>query len=266
MDSMMTLTPAVNGSQFLLRSGYNSNITATGRPFALGNYGLSTGIGYLHRSGFFADVSGYWSREYTPSYFLTTATTGYLFTPHQNWTLAAEYNRYWYNLADNTYIAYTNSLNVTAFWHKGLFNARTDYSLYFGKKTGHRFSPTLGLDLTAERKLGLDRIRLMPMAGILFGTESISSYVPYSTNPVVVRERIRQGLPLFYELSSVKAGIMNYSFSLPLTLRKGAWDLLFNYTYNIPKALPGEQLGLTKGGFFSFTLTRYIDIGKGRRP
>ncbi len=261
MDSLIRAVPE-DGSQLLIRTGYNSNVIATGRPFALGNYGLSGGVGLLHRTGFFADVSGYWSKEYSPSYFLTTATAGYLHSPHRNWTIAAEYNRYWYNLADDTYIAYTNSLNITAFWQRGKINARADYTLYFGQKTGHRLSPTLGMDFSAERRLGLDKIRLMPMASILFGTESISSFIAYSTNPLIIRARIRQGLPLFYEQTSVKAGIMNYNLSLPLMLRMGGWDFLLNYTYNIPKALPGELLGLRAGGFFACAVTRYIDLEK----
>jgi len=261
LDSLMQLPP-VSSTQLLVRSGYNSNINATGRPFAFGNYGLSTGIGLIHHSGFYGDLSGYWSREYSPSYFLTTATAGYLWTPGLNWTFAAEYNRFWYNLTDNSYIAYTNSINATAFWRKGKFNARTDYSLYFGKKTGHRISPTLALDFSWQNMIGLDRIRLMPMAGLLLGTEQITSYLPYSTIPLVIRERIRKGLPLFYSEVNTKAGVMNYSFSLPVTLRKGNWDLLVSYTYNIPKALPGETLGLSRGGFFSFILTRYFDLGR----
>ena len=262
LDSLLTLPP-VSATQLILRAGYNSNITATGRPFALGNYGLSSGIGIIHQSGFFADISGYWSREYSPSYFLTTTTAGYLWSPNLNWTLAGEYNRFWYNLSDNSYIAYNNSLSMTAFWHKGRFNARADYSLYFGKKTGHRLNPAVAMDLKWDKKLGLDRIRIMPMFSVLLGTESITTYVPYSKDPMVIRERIRRGLPLFYNQTGTKAGIMNYNFSLPLTLRKGGWDLLFNYSYNIPKALPGETLGLSKGGFFSFSVTRYIDLRKG---
>lgn len=259
LDSLMDSPSPAGGSQLLVRTGYNSNITATGRPFALGNYGLSAGVGYLHRSGFYADLSGYWSGEYTPSYFLTTATAGYMAAPHRNWTLAAEYSRFWYNLSDQTYVAYTNSINATAFWHKSLVNIRTDYALYFGEKTGHRLSPTVALNLSSDNRWGLDKLRLMPMATVMFGTESVSTYVAYSTNPLIIRERIRRGLPLFYIVNATRAGIMNYSFSLPLTIRKGGWDLLLGYTYNIPKALPGEQLGLSAGGFFSFTLTRYFN-------
>ncbi|MFM8347816.1 MAG: hypothetical protein ACKOAR_07195, partial [Bacteroidota bacterium] len=212
LDSLMENPLPDGGSQWLVRTGYNSNITATGRPFALGNYGLSGGVGYLHKSGFYTDISGYWSGEYTPSYFLTTATAGYMIAPHRNWTLAAEYSRFWYNLSDETYIAYTNSLNATAFWHKGLVNLRTDYALYFGEKTGHRLSPTIALDLSSDNRWSLDKLRLMPMATIMFGTESVTSYVAYSTNPLVIRERIRRGLPLFYQVNETKAGIMNYSF------------------------------------------------------
>lgn len=259
LDSLMESPSTTGGSQFLVRTGYNSNITASGRPFALGNYGLSGGVGYLHHSGLYVDVSGYWSGEYSPSYFLTTATAGFMLAPHPDWTLAAEYSRFLYNLSDQTYVAYTNSLNATAFWHKGLVNLRTDYALYFGEKTGHRLSPTVALDLSSEKRWGLDKVRLMPMATIMLGTESVSSYIAYSTNPLIIRERIRRGLPLFYLVNATKAGLMNYSMSLPLTIRKGGWDLLLGYTYNIPKALPGEQLGLSAGGFFTCTLTRYFN-------
>ena len=41
-------------------------------------------------------------------------------------------------------------------------------------------------------------------------------------------------------------GIMNYAFSIPIAVNHKNWGFAFSYTYNVPKALPGETLTLSK--------------------
>lgn len=240
------------------RIGYNSNITATGRPFALGNFGLNSGLTYLHKSGFYGDLTGYLSPEYAPSYFLTTATVGYLIANTKEKSFSAEYSRFLYNLSDNSNIAYTGTISLTGFFNWKKFNFRTEYNLYHGTKIGHRFAPTFAGNLSREKVLIFDKIQFWPGTQLLFGIESISQSYPISLDRRIIAERILRGLPITYQVSSNKFGLMNVSVNLPLNLQKGNWNFMLMYTYNIPVALPGETLDLSPGGFFSFSLTRYL--------
>ncbi len=56
----------VNASQLALRMTYNSNVMSTGRTLGIQNFGLAPGISYYHKSGLYADVSGYWSKHFNP--------------------------------------------------------------------------------------------------------------------------------------------------------------------------------------------------------
>jgi hypothetical protein len=263
LDSLIQaadFTQSESATQLGIRTGYNSNITATGRPFAFGNYGLSGGLTYLHKSGFFGDVSTYYSAQYKPSVFLTTATAGYLFSAGKHLSFAGEYSHYFYNLADTAYVAYTNSTGLTGFYSRKLINLRLDYSIYFGSKTGHRLNPAIGLNFRKDNFLGKGRLLFYPMVSVLFGVETLSSYKAYTTNRLEIIYRIRHGLPLFYEQKKNVSGVMNYSLTMPLSINLKSWTFILSYTYNIPKALAGESLSLTNGGYFSTSITKYLSF------
>jgi hypothetical protein len=247
------------GSSVALRTGYNSNITATGRPFALSSFGLNTGISYFHKNGFYADVTGYLSREYQPSWFLTTLTAGYLQSSQEkNRSFSIEYSRYLYNLSDDATISYTGNLALTGFVNIKKLMLRAEYNLYHGTKTGHRLTPSVALNITRENFAGFDKIQFWPGIQLLFGQEQISSYRAFTTIPSEIRERIRKRLPLFYESFSNKAGLMNASFNAPLNFQKGSWNFMVIYSYNIPVALPEETLDLEPGGYLSISVTKYF--------
>lgn len=262
LDSMMNLmddNTSGPGSSLAIRTGYNSNITATGRPFALTSFGLNTGLSYFNKNGFYADVSGYVSREYQPSWFLTTITAGYLQSSQEkNRSMTIEYSRYLYNLSDDATISYTGNLALTGFLNIKHLMLRAEYNLYHGTKTGHRLTPSASLNIMRENFAGFDKIQLWPGIQLLFGLEQISSYRAFTTIPSEIRERIRKRLPLFYESVSNKAGLMNASFNTPLNLQKDSWNFMIIYSYNIPVALPGETLDLEPGGYLSFSVTKYF--------
>lgn len=261
LDSMMNSNPIdlnSKGSTIAARFGYNSNITATGRPFALGNFGMNTGATYLHKTGIYGDITGYLSPEYAPSYFLTTATVGYLYASEKGKSLSAEYSRFIYNLSDNSSISYTGTFSLACLLNWKKLNLRAEYNLYHGIKIGHRFAPTLAGNFKSGKTWIFDKIQFWPGAQFLFGMEKISEFIPYSTDRRVIIERLRRGLPVTIERINNKYGLMNAAITAPVNFQKGNWNYMLLYTYNIPVALPGETLDLSAGGFFSFSITRYI--------
>jgi len=263
IDSLLAApaTDLSKKSQLALRTSYNSNITSAGRPFEVGKYGLSGGATYYHRSGLFADLSGYYSQQYDPDYFLTMTSVGYMYTRHKRWSLIGEYTRYFYNLSgSSTYVAYNNNFTVTAFAEIKKLNFRLDYSFYFGDKQAHRLMPGIFLNIQKRNWHKITRISILPSFYVLAGTEQVTTQVPLAKTILGMIFRQRHGLPLFETQTHTVYGIMNYSLSLPILVTVRNWTFNTSYTYNIPKALPGETLTTTDGGFLSLSITRFISM------
>jgi len=266
IDSLLKLEPEKGPSQLSLRLGYNSNIVSDNRTFNIAQFGLAPGISYYHKSGAYADVSTYWSQEYQPNLYLSVGSAGYIYTAKKFYTLLAEYSHYFYNQsADSTISApYTNNLGISNYMEFKPVVIRLDYYFYFGDKVAHRIMPNVGVNLVKRKWLGFDRISFYPNTGMLFGSEEITTYVLY---PNLLARYIYNlthtpKMPLYYENNNTAFGVMNYSFSAPITLIKKDWVFLINYTYNLPQALPGEDLSLQNCGYLSFSISRYITFRK----
>jgi hypothetical protein len=252
------------GSTLVARLGYNSNITASNLSLGLDQFGLSPGVTYYHKSGLYLDATAYWSREYSPSLYLTVPSLGFLKSV-KKWTLNLEYSHYFYSFSDSTYnTPYTNTINLSNFFEVKPFLFRLDYSLYFGEKTVNRITPAVMFNIEKKNWLGIKRLLLYPTFSLLLGNESWqnSQYIPYTTVPSEIRDRIRNKLPLFYlETNNYNEfGVLNYSVSLPLSISLKNWTFLLSYTYNFPQALPNEQLTLTNSGYLSFSVIRYFNF------
>lgn len=72
---------------------------------------------------------------------------------------------------------------------------------------------------------------------MLFGSEIITEYLPYAKTALGVLFRVRNGLPLYYTQDKTVFGIMNYSFTAPISIRVKDWSFMFSYTYNIPQII-----------------------------
>ena len=246
-----------------IRAGYNSNITSAGRPFQVNQFGLSAGSSFYHRSGIFADVTGYWSNQYDPSYFLTVTSIGYMNTTLKKWSFIADYSHSFYNVADVSAIPYSDNIMAGIIFSDHNFYARCDYYLFFGGKTGHRLIPSVTYNFNKKNWRGIKKISFYPSFSILFGNEEVQYYEKLFSNRLQAIYRIRHNLPLFREVNSRASGIMNYALVLPISILLKNWNFNFSYTYNIPKSLPHEEIDTSKEGFISFSLTRYLNFKKG---
>jgi hypothetical protein len=95
----------------------------------------------------------------------------------------------------------------------------------------------------------------------MFGIEQTSYYNPLFKTQIGAIFRIRHGLPLYEKVNTSEFGIMNYAFSAPLSVSFRNYGFLLNYTYNIPRKLPSEISNLTNGGYLSFSIVRYFEMG-----
>jgi len=259
LDSLINIPAPSLRSQLLVRLGYNSNVVSASRTLGFNQFGIAPGASYYHKSGLYADVTGYWSKEYEPNYYLTVGSVGYLNSPTTWWSFMAEYNRYMYSkLNKDEYIAYKNNVGVSNFFDVGLVTFRFDYQFYFGDKVAHRINPSVMLNLQKIKWGKIDRIAFYPAFSALFGSEQITQTLPYSRTLAGITYRVRNGLPLYYDITNTEFGVLNYSFTAPVAITVNQWTLIVSYTYNIPKALPGESISLIDTGYLSASIARRI--------
>lgn len=267
IDSLLMLDD-LNPSQLGVRIGYNSNVLSAGRTLGIQNFGLSPGISYFHKSGLYADVSAYYSKDFDPSYYLTVASIGYMNDVTKNFSIMLGYDRYFYNLADN-YLPYTNTISVTPIIDVKPVSILAAHSFYFGDQYAHRIMP--GINFTFEKKKlwKIDRIAIVPSFYMLFGNEIITTieYLPAATRIQRIRNLRLYGTEYPYLQTDKNVfGIMNYALSAPLRITINNWLFSITYTYNIPKALPGEIFTLSNSSFLSGSLTYLIDLRRNKKP
>src|SRR5690349_16885518 len=112
IDSLLQMGD-LNASQLAVRLSYNSNVMSAGRTLGIQNFGLAPGISYYHKSGLYADVSGYWSQDFEPTYYLTITSLGYMHSFSKYFSIMGGYDHYFYNFGEDTYIPYRNALAIT---------------------------------------------------------------------------------------------------------------------------------------------------------
>ena len=129
-------------SQITFRAGYTSNITNAGRNFGLEQYGLNAGMSFYHKSGIFADVSGYYNSDQEPKYNTTIISAGFMGLIGPRWNYYLSYDHFFYSEPQDVdyVISYplTNSLNGSTNYLLSGFNLGLDYSFLFGEAMGHR--------------------------------------------------------------------------------------------------------------------------------
>jgi hypothetical protein len=242
-------------SQLALRLGYNSNVIAAGRTLGIENFGLAPGITYYHKSGFFADVSGFWSKDFDPSYYLTIASVGYSPIISKKFGLMATYDRYFYHTnTEDAYIPYKHAASMNGSFDHRWLNTGLTYSFYFGDKTVQRIIPSIGATFEIKKKALIKRIAILPTFYLLLGDE-----IFYSTEVLVPRTRLealynyRTYGKVFPTIVTEKRefGLMNYSFTLPISISIGKTNLLVTYVYSIPNALPSENLTFSESSFIT---------------
>lgn len=247
IDSLLVLQQLEERSQLAVRLGYNSNVFSVGRTLGIEQFGLAPSVSYYHKSGAYADVTGYWSKDFEPSYYLTILSAGYLHIFSKYFSILGNYDRYVYNTSiDDQYIAFKNTLSVTPYFDYKFLSLRADYSFYFGNQTAHRVMPSLSINIVKRKFLGIDRISLSPGFLVLLGNEK---------STIIDGTEIREENVF---------GVMNYAFTSPLYVRHKDWSFFIGYTYSIPKQLATEITVPPKSGYISAGITYYIDLGRNK--
>ena len=265
IDSLIELE-SIRTSQFSLHIGYISEVSNAGRTLDLKQYGFNPGISYFHKSGLYADVTGFWNSDLDPHYDLTLVSVGYIgfLSPKVSYSFSYDHSFF-----TNTEIdldlpdwvvdmllppILNNSLSTGMVLDFGAIETGLDYSWLFNKESAHRAQWRLNGDLKKYGWLGMDKISLRPAFEVLFGNADVIS-VTFS------REAFIQKRFPFLINSDKEFGLMNYRFRLPLGVTKSPFQLIVEYNFNIPVSLPGEDFEYPNNSFFSIDLYYNFSIG-----
>lgn len=260
----------IGGSQLVLRLSYNSNVLSAGRTLGIENFGLSSGVSYYHKSGFYADVSTYWSKDFDPSFYLTAASVGYMYSFSKKFSIMAGYDRYFYNLRkEDEYIPYKNTISLIPIVELKPLLLTVNYSFYFGDAHVHRIMPGVSLVLQKKKFAHIDRIAVTPSFYMLMGNETLTEieFVSPKDRAEGLRNYLLYGSwYTLIEKNTNVFGIMNYAVSIPVSITYKNWGFSFMYTYNIPKALPGEPLTISESSYLSGGLMYFIGFRRNKFP
>jgi hypothetical protein len=257
----------LEASQLAVRLSYNSNVMSTGRTLGIDNFGLSPGISYYHKSGLYADLSGFWSKNFDPAYYLTVTSLGYMHDFSKRFSIIAGYDHYFYVVGKDNYVPYSNSFSVTPALELKPFVISTTYSFYFGDANAHRILPGINILLEKKKLFGLDRVTISPSFYVLFGNETITKleFIFPRTVAEGIQNYRKYGNWIRQEETHKNVfGIMNYAVTIPLSVSHKNWLFSFSYAYNIPRALPGEPLTISESSYLSGGITRFLRLKRNK--
>ncbi len=264
LDSMIKLdesySPAL--SQLAFRVGYNSQVLNAGRDLGLNQFGLSLGAAYYHKSGLYADFTGYSNSQNDPEYYLNLMSLGYMKELGKKWAVVFSYDHYFYNSTEEDAFneLYTDGLNATVYSLGQLIDTGLDYSAIFGDTTtAHRITWFVNGNIKLKKLWFFDKVNIMPSASMLFGNGT--SYLFNVTLSERQRAEVDRQRRLVVETDELNTfGLLNYSLSLPVSFRIGNFGFLASYQYNIPVELPGQDENLENNSFISLSAHYFIQL------
>lgn len=166
-------------SELNVRMSYNSNVVSSGRNFNIDQHGVSPGISYYHKKGFYADISGFWNSDFDPNYSLTVASLGFLKTYGKHWLIGGSYERWIYNQRGGETIfdpSIKNSLNASLGFNTKPIYASLDYNYLFGSAKAHRIIGSISGNLSFKKVWAFDRIRIAPSFSMIYGNSDVLSH------------------------------------------------------------------------------------------
>ena len=193
LDSLLQEDPSY--SEFVVRTSYNSDLLNSGRNYGIRQQSISPGVSFYHKSGIYADVSGFWNSGSYPKYNLTVFSAGYLGLVGTRWILSASYDRWQYTPSDSSSYSLKNSLNLSAAYSSKYLYSSLDYNFLFGKNDK---ANRLIFSISGNIKLPssfFDRVRLAPTATMIYGnSDVILLYSESTVNEYQFGEYLRKNI------------------------------------------------------------------------
>ncbi len=261
IDSLMMLFEEEEQSAFQIRLTYNSNVMAAGRTLGIDQFGLSPGVTWYHKSGFYADATLYWSADFEPKYYLTVLSAGFTQSITTHFMASASYDRYEYRF-DDSYVPFRNAITLSGAYDFTYLLLQADYTFFFGDEQVHRITPSVTGQFSKKNFLTMDRIRFTPGLYLLFGDAVFTEIILPQTAAewAIALWRMRNGLPWYTVKTHREFGLMNYAFTAPLYFEKGNFSFMVSYMHNVPRPLPSETLDLSESSFIMAGLSYRLPV------
>ncbi|MEM1407200.1 MAG: hypothetical protein AAGG59_10530, partial [Bacteroidota bacterium] len=229
LDSLIKLGDASLKSQLGVRLGYNSQLINAGRDLGLNQFGFSFGTAFYHKSGVYADVTGYTNNVSDPSYYLNLLSIGYLGELSARWAYSVSYDHYLYNSSggEQSRQIYSDGLNASIYSLGEKVDTGLDYSAILGDTTtAHRITWFVNGNIHIKGLWFFDKVTIMPSASMLFGNGTSYLFnITESESDLTLRERFRllndddpNNDPGRFNLDEEfpdQFGLLNYGLSLP---------------------------------------------------
>ncbi len=169
-DSTLVTTAELN-----VRVNYTSRAVFSGRELGSREWMSTPSITYYAKSGFYADVTGYYLSQSLPHYELTALSVGYLGIVSSYFAISGELSRTMLSQkGQQNLLPYSADASVT-YNISPLLSANADYNLLFGNATAHRVRLSASAYLSkkvSQSGLGLQRISCLPALTAILGTET----------------------------------------------------------------------------------------------
>ena len=207
IESVMALE-VQSSSELNLHAGFTSSVTSAGRDYDINQQGVAPGVSYYHKSGIYADLSGYWNSDFEPNYNPTVFSLGYLTTLNEKWSYSLDYERWIFNPKDTSDNPLQNSIGASLNY-EFVVDIGLDYSILFGNETAHRLIGTLGKSIDLGKWWLFDDIRLYPNANILLGNSKITRQLISQQQLSEQWSRVYQQLIDFTTLSEFERDVVS---------------------------------------------------------
>ncbi|MEZ0541758.1 hypothetical protein [Fibrella arboris] len=267
-DSIQPSAPvsgSVARSEINVRINYTSRAVFSGREFGVREWMSTPSITYYAKSGFYADLSGYYFSQSQPHYELTALSAGYLGIISSRVTVSGELGRTILSQKNQqNLLPYSGNMSVS-YTISPLFAANADYYLMFGNATAHRSRLSVSAFIykkIAGSALGLKRISCVPAITTVFGTETsvYNLYQPAITTTTAltaattaaerrllrIQQRLlakRNGTTTATETTTDRFGLMALDLTLPVRATFTGFRLgLTNHLVKPVKVYPDEEL------------------------
>lgn len=191
-------------------------------------------ITYYAKSGFYADVSGYYFSQSLPHYELTALSVGYLNVVSSQFAVSGELSRTILSQKGQQNLLPYSADASLSYNLNALISATADYNLLFGNATAHRIRLSLSAyasKIMPSSGFGLKRISVIPALTAILGTETsaFNLYQPSatagtSTTTAVgrlakIQQRLqakKNGTATSTDASIDKFGLMALDLSVPI--------------------------------------------------
>lgn len=224
---------------------YNDKTLFSGRDFGVEQYSFFPSISYIDSNNFFLNVSSGYFSGVSPQWDFVTYSAGYSNFIDKKKSLSVtgiySYSTFSQNVADLNNQRLMASISYRKKWFRNSLSA----GYLFGGASSSYLSNNTYISIDLLETKGLD-ISLQPRLGLFWGNQTV-------TELVQIRPR------RFEYVDTDYFQLLNTEFSIPLALDFGNWDIELEYTFSMPKPLPGEE-SVENIGFFSVSIGYLIGL------